>query len=114
MWDEATQTKLRREVMWNRSPCHCGSGTTWEVLLELLRRANDPERVGFYKPFEDASRRWAEFGAHMLDAMDLAEHGTGIGWPWLTDKGKLLLVFLEEFGTDVDKWPEWATAEVVK
>lgn len=112
-WTEEQQRQLRREIMWNKSPCVCGSGTTWQIVLEILERAASDERIGFYKPFSDASARWAEFGAHVLDMMDLLEHGTGIGWPWLSDKGKLLLGFLQEFGTDSNKWPEWAVSERV-
>lgn len=31
----------------------------------------------------------------------------------LTDKGKLYLRFLREFGTDVTKWPSWAKEEIM-
>ncbi len=110
--------KRLREFLWKLNLCHCGSGTTYEVLFELLERAAENcdggKRTGFYTGFPDASKRWAEFGAHVLDAMNLVEHGTGIGWPWLTAEGLIVLAFLYEFGIMAEAWPEWATAEVVE
>lgn len=114
-WTNEEKRYLRHEIFWKKGLCGCGSGTSYQVLFELLERADSDNdaRLGFYKPFEDASARWAEFGGHALDAMGLTSHGGSIGWAWLTDEGKLLLRFLREFGTDDNKWPEWAHGESV-
>lgn len=113
-WTSENQGRLR-EIMWKTHICGCGSGTTWGVIQDLLRRAQENDlggsRTGFYEPFPDASPRWSEFGAHMLDVFGFVDHGTAIGWPWLNKKGKLVIDFLDEFGIDEHKWPEWATSE---
>ncbi len=64
----------------------------------LLERAEDHDKNGGFYDAEDAEYTWLEFGAKVIDAAGLIEHGTGIGWAWLTEEGKLLLKFLREFG----------------
>lgn len=95
--------------------CGCGSGSEFEIVVLLLDRAkrnqDQPkfefdESLSFYAPCEDASGRWMEFGAKVLDGAGMLEHGTGIGCAWLTDEGNLFLQFLQEYGTDTNKWPE--------
>lgn len=96
--------------------CECGSKSEFEIVLLLLDRAKRnqdqnkfDESLTFYAPCEDASGRWIEFGAKVLDGVGLLEHGTGIGCAYLTDEGNLVLQFLQEYGTDTDKWPEGMT-----
>lgn len=50
-----------------------------------------------------------EFIADVMSSShwDLLEHGTGIGYSWLTEKGAKLLQFFGDFGSNSDKWPEW-------
>ena len=38
--------------------------------------------------------------AYSLDAWGLTEHGSGIGWPWLTDEGKALLAAMQSVDLD--------------
>lgn len=90
--------------------CGCGSSSHMHIIFMLLERAEDHDSKGsFHDKAEDASGGWVEFGAKCLDSWDLIEHGTGIGWAWLTDEGKLVLRFLREFGLDdIDPtWPDW-------
>lgn len=83
-----------RKIIERISICGCGSDAHWECILELLCEAEQHKDKGFYRD------KWFEFGAKVLDSWELLEHGTGIGWAWLTDDGKLLLEFLREFGTE--------------
>jgi hypothetical protein len=87
----------------------------FSVGMAAALRGEGNKAPSFYDKAEDASERWVHFGAHILDNSDLLEHGTGIGFAWLTDEGKLLLEFLREFGTypgtfgeDDAPWPSWA------
>lgn len=74
----------------------------------LLDRAENTLKEGksFYQEADDASGRWVEFGAKVLGSYDLLEHGSGIGYAWLTDDGTKLLEWLRQHGTDDTKWPE--------
>lgn len=80
--------------------CGCGTDAHWECVLELLGEAEKHSDRGFYRD------KWYEFGAKVLDGWELVEHGTGIGWAWLTDDGKLVLEFLQDFGTEDHSWDE--------
>lgn len=104
------------EFMGKAYLCGCGSGTSWELVLEMLKRIDslrslpdaEAAELSMYKPARDASARWVEFAAHVLDGWELVEHGSAIGWPWLTPKGTVVKEFLEEHGTDDSEWPSWA------
>lgn len=117
-----TWSEANRDKVWVKTErlnlCNCGSGSNYHMILEMLTRiaslrlkATGDMSDSMYQPAEDASARWVEFVAHVLDSWGLIEHGTGIGWPCLTDDGLLVKAFLEDFGTDDDKWPEWYGAE---
>lgn len=120
-WNRTDALKLR-EIVERINFCGCGTNAHWECVLELLERAENHDAKGsFYRFFNEKDRAdprdpWIEFGAKCLDSWDLIDHGTGIGWAWLTDDGKLLLRFLREFSTDDQvehtatdgKWPLWA------
>jgi hypothetical protein len=104
---------IRDECLGKLGLCDCGTGSEYDVVLFLLERSEkalEKGLPGFYDPAPDAAAPWVEFGAKVLDAAGLLEHGTGIGCAWLTDEGKALLSFLREFGTDRHKWPAWAVA----
>lgn len=91
-----------RAVLDRLALCGCGSNNHWECLIELLSEAeHHTEGQGFYRD------KWFEFGAKVLDSWGLLEHGTSIGYAWLTDNGKMLLDFLRDFGTDDQDHPEW-------
>lgn len=98
--------------------CGCGTEAHWEVIKYLLERADALDKQsldwthGFYGKADDASERWVEFGAKVLDHFELLEHGGGIGYAWLTDDGRFLLEWLRKYGTDDGDisdpiWPEW-------
>jgi hypothetical protein len=96
--------------------CGCGSSDAmWSIVLAILDRAEDHEKRGsFYDPMPDhgLSSNAVEFAAQALDSSDMTEHGSGIGWAWLTAAGKTVLLFLRKYGVDREKWPEWATTSV--
>lgn len=108
-WPSEKQDALR-SIIWKLNICGCGTGETWEIIKLLLQRAQKSQ--SFYDKAEDASSKWVEFAAKVLDAWDLLDHGTGIGGAWLTEEGKLMLKFLNDFGCDDDKWPDWAESEL--
>lgn len=99
--------------------CYCGRPEeTFQLVKELLERAEQlwPENLEesaisttktkcFYDDHKDASKRWVEFGAKVLDMANLLEHGGGIGHAWLTPKGVRVLQFLRQYGTDHNDWP---------
>jgi hypothetical protein len=90
--------------------CGCGSPeNSWLIVLECLQRAKD--NSGMYH--DSGAPVYMEFAANALDSWGLLEHGTGIGYPWLTERGKIVYQFLTEYGTDPDEWPKWATEQVV-
>lgn len=105
-WNRPKALKIR-DVIERASGCNCGSATYWERVLEILSEAESHTDKGFYRD------SWFEFGAHVLDKFSLLDHGTGIGFAWLTDDGKLLLEFIRDFGTNdhclstCEGWPEW-------
>lgn len=124
-WTKEKQAIIRKDCIGELGLCGCGSGHNYEIVLSLLDRSekNSASAIGdkvpcFYDPMEgeilSASAAWVEFGANVLDAAGLLEHGSGIGHAWLTDDGRMLLDFLREFGADQHVWPEWATCEVVE
>jgi len=97
--------------------CGCGStDTMWSIVRAVLTRsrgfASDDRALGFYDPMPelDLSAAAVEFAAQVLNQSDLMEHGSGIGWAWLTGGGLVLLEFLDQYGVDHGKWPEWVTS----
>lgn len=94
-----------REILEGFNLCGCGSNSEHEIIRMVLNRIVRQESC--YEDADDADGRWVEFVAKILDAWGLTEHGTGIGYGWLTDKGKLLLGFYGAFGDGPDEWPAW-------
>lgn len=109
----------------NKVPlCGCGSSTEmWAIVRDVLARAAVPhaelyvpgERKSFYDPMpeHDLSAIAVEFVAQALSQAGFLEHGSSIGFAWLSGAGRLLLDFLRQHGTeqrgmDDPKWPEWA------
>lgn len=91
-WPREKALKVR-DLISKFNICSCGSDAHWECVLELLVEAENHSDKGFYRD------KWFEFGAKVLDAWGLLDHGTGIGFSFLTDEGKLFLEFLRDFGT---------------
>jgi hypothetical protein len=106
-WPREKALRLR-EVLDRLHLCDCGNSTQWECVLELLVEAENHSKDGFYRD------RWFEFGAKVLDSWDLLDHGSSIGFAFLTADGTLLLEFLRDFGTvagdlgDENGYPLWA------
>ena len=111
-WPRSKALKIR-EILERISVCGCGTAAHWQCVFDLLTEAenNSNDRLsekGFYRD------QWFEWGAKVLDKWGLLEHGTGIGWAWLTDDGKMVLEFLRDFGlaegcvTDDVGHPMWS------
>ncbi len=105
-WTEAKQTELRI-ILARIKFCGCGSNRKWLTMRQLLENAESHAR-SFYDDDDlpQTEVGFWEFAANCLDSFELIEHGTSIGYAWLTDDGKLLLQFLQDFPDC--KWPEWA------
>ena len=90
--------------------CGCGSDEAkWVLLQKLLERAEDQQvgDPGYYAPLNDIPGYAVEFMAHALDGWGLIEHGTSIGYCWLTTRGEKVLAWLRLHGTDDVTWPEF-------
>lgn len=73
--------------------CSCGSGQDFELLLEVFRfcaMRPKPEGKSCYD-----SPGW-ELAAKVLDGADVIDHGTGIGWPWLSTEGEQVFAELKK------------------
>jgi len=92
-WPRPKALKIR-SIIEKMGICACGTNAHWECVKELLEGAIEHKDRGFYRD------NWFEFGAKVLDSWGLLEHGTGIGYAWLTGDGRLLLEFLQDFGLD--------------
>ncbi len=116
LWSLSRQKQLF-DILSDTTIQSSGHGTVWGTVKLLLDRAASnmgPERTSgaYYEGADDASAVWVEFGAHMMNALELIEYGTGIGSAWLTGPGSELRDFLTDFGTDEAKWPIWARNQV--
>ena len=99
--------------------CGCGSRSEFPLILKLLERAEKrnesyKDSISYYEPLDDIPGYAVEVFAKVLDSWELLEHGTGIGWAWLTDDGQMLIDFLREYGTQESRddgselWPDWS------
>lgn len=70
--------------------CCCGSGLDFALLLEVLEWCNREDKHDLKDGGCYRNAGW-ELAAKVLNAADLIEHGSGIGWPWLTPWGKKVL-----------------------
>ena len=101
----------------NKVPlCGCGSSSEmWTIVRDVLARAPGHTDLSFFEPMpeRDLSATAVEFVAQVLSETGLLEHGSSIGFAWLTPGGEMLLAFLREYGTESHlggPWPEWALA----
>lgn len=107
--DAKVQQRYRHLLNDDIRMCGCGSETKWHIIKMFLERSEHAEegRESFYQPMGEICGEAVEFIAHVLDGWGLLEHGSSIGWAWPTQKGRDVLAFLREYGTDSNKWPEW-------
>ena len=79
--------------------CSCGSGEDGKLLYECLlwafQRDEEPKREPFGKKGFYCSPGH-ELAAKILDKCGLLDHGSGIGWAWLSDKGRELMIWIQE------------------
>jgi hypothetical protein len=83
--------------------CGCGDpGGAWRLLLDLLEHFDSPD-------WEQAGRKLTmligtppaiHFVLSSLDHAELIEHGSSIGYSWLTAKGKWVLWALSTVGVE--------------
>lgn len=107
-YTQKQQRELRHILSGNVKFCGCGSDESkWALLKKLLERAEDAKGPSFYEPLDDIPGYAVEFMAHALDGWGLLEHGSSIGYCWLTDKGKKVLAWIRANGVDSDTWPEF-------
>ncbi len=108
-YSKAEQKFFRNLISDRIKFCGCGTDADWSVTRQLLERAEDHDKNGsFYRLKEGQSSpldEWIEFGAKVLDSWGLTEHGSSIGWAWLTLEGERLLAFIRDVGDE--EMPEW-------
>jgi len=105
--DKLKQREIRH-ILDDVGFCGCGSSDKYEILKGLLERAVVGGR--FDEPLGDAfSGRAVEFIADVMSSShwDLLDHGTSLGGSWLTERGKVLLQFFQDFGANAEGWPGW-------
>ena len=117
--DPKIQQKLGNLINSKMRLCWCGSRSEFPLILKLLERAEKrnesyKDSISYYEPLDDIPGYAVEVFAKVLDSWGLLEHGTGIGWAWLTDDGQMLIDFLREYGTQESRddgselWPDWS------
>ena len=122
--DPKIQQKLGNLINSKMRLCWCGSRSEFPLILKLLERAEKrnesyKDSISYYEYLYCISGniiKWfvVEVFAKVLDSWGLLEHGTGIGWAWLTDDGQMLIDFLREYGTQESRddgselWPDWS------
>jgi len=91
--------------------CGCGNPDEgYDALLETLRaydEGGDRKAWAYARGgnWEGPGSGYDMLILYFLNAHGLMEHGGSVGGSWLTDKGKKVRAFLEEWGTDPDDWP---------
>lgn len=84
--------------------CGCGDveGSN-NVVMHFLQVCNCDENSKRYETMEEYFGTTSIYDnilllclAYTMDAAELTEHGSGIGYAWLTDKGKIFLWVLEK------------------
>ena len=80
--------------------CGCGSGEDFALLKEVLVFTSlTPEERDARNALEGKGTYLSaghELAAKVLNRSGWIEHGTGIGWPWITEKGQKVLALIEE------------------
>lgn len=104
--DKEKQREIRH-IFSDLDLCGCGTSDPYKIINTLLKHA--VSEGSFYDPIDYMSSEVVEFVAKVMNSSkwNLLEHGGSIGRSWLTTKGKVLLQFFEDFGTDTDEWPMW-------
>lgn len=91
--------------------CGCGSGEQHRVMRDILQRgknrADGDIALTFYDPLGEICGIAVEFIANVFNTWKLLSHNSSIGSALITSDGELLLKFLNDFGTEEKKWPEW-------
>jgi hypothetical protein len=108
-WTPEKQKQIY-EIIDRMGLCECGTGENYNPVEECLQRARD--KGCMYETSDSPDIAPAPKGMYFVskvcDSWGLLEHGTGCGWPWMTEDGELLLAFLEEFNQEGKEFPDWA------
>lgn len=88
--------------------CGCGTSAPYRIIGTLLEHVAVGGR-SFYDPIDDMSGDVVEFVVKVMNSSkwNLLEHGGSIGSSYLTSRGKILLQFFKDFGTNDVEWPMW-------
>lgn len=81
--------------------CGCGSPEVAELLYEVLSwcaidHKDDGRNIPPFNKNGCYCSVGHELAAKVLDKARLIDHGSGIGWPWVTDKGRQLLAWIDK------------------
>lgn len=91
--------------------CGCGSGEQYRVMRDILQRGKNRKdgdiSLTFYDPLGEICGIAVEFIANVFNTWGLFSHNSSMGSALITPDGELLLKFLNDFGTEEKKWPEW-------
>lgn len=80
--------------------CLCGTGKDLELLIETLKFAAEDSTT----KHEKTGRGWDqgcyqsaghELAMKVLDSYGFVEHGSGIGWAWVSEDGERLLTMMD-------------------
>lgn len=80
-------------TFWYGKANMCGCGDP-EVVLAMIRDELARLSLKGDRPEPERAPAWYLL-AYSLDAWGLSEHGTSLGWPWLTDEGEALLAAMQ-------------------
>ncbi len=100
------------ETLWS-GLCGCGiSENAVKLMFDVLtlldtrpREGNADDHVAALESLlgsEEGGVFW--WYLYFLDNLDLIEHGSGIRFSWLTEKGDAVLAYLKRHGVDPDEW----------
>lgn len=81
--------------------CSCGSGEDFRLLIDILKwcAVNSDDNQRYQEPYGKRGTYCSaghELAAKILDDVGLVTHGSGIGWPWITDWGRKVLTWIED------------------
>ena len=93
--------------------CCCGNPSdAYDALLETLKVHNAPEEQTMEERKtirENWNKKLGNYNLlvlYFIATAELTMHGGSVGGCWLSQKGKAVVAFLEEWGTEPDEWPE--------
>jgi hypothetical protein len=100
------------QLFWFGTFKFCGCGSPESVLSDILHYLEwcsldheDPRKKEWF-PDGAYTSDYSLLLAYLCDEKDLTEHGSGIGWCWLTDSGKFWLSHKETMEQELEQMDE--------